>query len=66
MTVNIFNKYTTLWDWKKLETIEQEMNDIMKKIDKRKRRLRSPLNLDEKVLFLAERLRKKDTPRNLY
>ena len=66
MTVNIFKKYTTLWDWKKLETIEQEMNDIMKKIDKRKRRLRSPLNLDEKVLFLAERLRKKDTPGNLY
>ena len=30
-----------------------------KKIDRRKRKLRSPLNLDEKVLILSERLRKK-------
>ena len=36
------------------------------KIDKRKRKLRSPLNLDKKVLVLAERLRKKDAPGNLY
>ena len=36
------------------------------KIDRRKRTLRSPLNLDEKVLVLAERLEKKDAPGNLY
>ena len=36
------------------------------KIDRRKRKLRSPLNLDEKVLVLAERLKKQDTPGNLY
>ena len=36
------------------------------KLDKRKRNLRSPLNLDEKVLVLAERLKKKDAPGNLY
>ena len=36
------------------------------KIDKRKRTLRSPLNLEEKVLILAERLKKKDAPGNLY
>ena len=36
------------------------------KIDRRKRKLRSPFNLDEKVLILSERLRKKDTPGNLY
>ena len=36
------------------------------KLDKRKRKLRSPLNLDEKVLVLAERLKKKDAPYNLY
>ena len=36
------------------------------KIDRRKRTLRSPLNLDEKVLVLAERLKKKDAPGNLY
>ena len=29
------------------------------KIDKRKRKLRSPLNIDEKVLVLAKRLKKK-------
>ena len=36
------------------------------KLDKRKRKLRIPLNLDEKVLVLAERLKKKDAPGNLY
>ena len=36
------------------------------KIDRRKRTLRSPLNLDEKVLVFAERLKKKDAPGNLY
>ena len=36
------------------------------KLDKRKRKLRSPLNLEEKVLVLAERLKKKDAPGNLY
>ena len=55
----------------------QEIYDLMrlKKIGnnqtrnegyKRKRKLRSPLNLDKKVLVLAERLRKKDAPGNLY
>ena len=32
------------------------------KLDRRKRKLRSPLNLDERVLVLAERLKKKDAP----
>ena len=36
------------------------------KIDRRKRKLRSPLNLDEKVLVLAERLKKKDAPGSSY
>ena len=36
------------------------------KIDRRKRKLRCLLNLDEKVLVLAERLKKKDAPGNLY
>ena len=36
------------------------------KFDKRKTKLRSPLNLDKKVLVLAKRLRKKDAPDNLY
>ena len=36
------------------------------KLDRRKRKLRSSLNWDEKVLVLAERLKKKDAPGNLY
>ena len=35
-------------------------------IDRRKRTLRSLLNLDEKILVFAERLKKKDMPENLY
>ena len=34
------------------------------KTDRRKGTLRSPLNLDEKVLVLAERLKTKDAPGN--
>ena len=37
-----------------------------RKIERRRRKLRSPLNLDEKVLNLSERLRKKDAPGNIY
>ena len=36
------------------------------KLDRRKRKLRSPLNLDERVLVLAEILKNKDDPGNLY
>ena len=35
-------------------------------IDRRKRTLRSLLNLDEKILVFAERLKEKDMPENLY
>ena len=41
-------------------------NKYDQNIDRRKRTLRSPLNLDEKVLVLTERLEKKDAPGNLY
>ena len=37
-----------------------------RKINRRNRTLKSPLNLDEKGLVLAERLKKKDAPGNLY
>ena len=36
------------------------------KIDRRKRTLRSSLNLDKNVLVLAKKLKKKDAPGNLY
>ena len=41
-------------------------NNYNQKTDGRKRMLRSPLNLDEKDLVIAERLKKKDAPGNLY
>ena len=58
-----------IYDFVRLRKIEnnQMRNDkYNQKIDKRKRTLRSPLNLDEKVLVLAVRLKKKDAPENLY
>ena len=50
----------------KIETNKMRNDKYNQKIDRRKRKLRSPLNLDEKVLILSKRLRKKDAPGNLY
>ena len=61
--------FQELYDFMRIRKIEnnQIRNDkYNKKINRRKRKLRSPLNLDEKVLALAERLKTKDTPRNLF
>ena len=61
--------FQEIYDFVRLRNIEnsQMRNDKYdQKIDKRKRKLRSPLNLDQKVLVLAERLKKKDAPGNLY
>ena len=51
---------------RKIETNQSRNDQYNEKIDWRKRKLRSPLKIDEKVLVLAERLKKKDTPGNLY
>ena len=45
------------------QTINERYNE---KIDERKRKLRSSLNLNKKVLVLAKRLRKEDAPGNPY
>ena len=61
--------FQEIYDFIRLQKIEnnQTRNDkYNQKLDRRKRKLRSPLNLDEKVLVLAERLKKKDAPDNLY
>ena len=61
--------FQEIYDFVRLRNVEnsQMRNDKNdQKIDKRKRKLRSPLNLDQKVLVLAERLKKKDAPGNLY
>ena len=51
---------------RKIENNQTRTDKYNQELDKRKRKLRSPLNLDEKVLVLAERLKKKGTPGNLY
>ena len=51
---------------KKIENNQMRNNKYNQKIDRRERTLRSPLNLNEKFLVLAERLKKKDAPGNLY
>ena len=51
---------------KKIENNQMRKAKYDQKIDRRKKTLRSPLKLDEKVLVLAERLKKKDAPGNLY
>ena len=66
MMVNTFKNYMILWEYKKLKIIKWETINITKKLIEEKEKLRSPLNLDEKVLLLAERLKKKDAPGNLY
>ena len=61
--------FQEMYDFMRLAKIEnnQMRNDkLNQKIDKRKRKLRSPLNRDEKVLILPETLQKKDAPGNLY
>ena len=44
---------------KKIENNQMRNDKYDQNIDRRKRTLRDPLNLDEKVLVLAERLKKK-------
>ena len=66
---NYAKYFQEIYDFVRLRKIEnnQLRNDKYdQKIDKRKITLRSQLNLNEKVLVLAERLRKKDSPGNLY
>ena len=61
--------FQEIYDFVRLRKIEnnQMRNDKYdQKIDRRKRTLRSPINLHKKVLVLAERLKKKDAAGNFY
>ena len=51
---------------KKIGNNQSRNGKYNQKLHRRKRKLRSPLNVNEKVLILAERLKKKDAPSNLY
>ena len=65
MTVNISKKYMTLLRTIKIENNQLRNDKYDQKIDRSKITLRSPLNLDENILVLAKRLKKKDAPGNL-
>ena len=51
---------------RKIENNQTRNDKYNQKLDRRKRKLRGPLNLDKKVLVLAETLKKKGAPGNLY
>ena len=51
---------------RKIGNNQMRKNKYNQKLNRRKRELKSPLNLDERVLVLAERLKKKDATGNLY
>ena len=51
---------------KKVDNNQQRNAKYESKKDRRQRKLRNPLYLDEKVLVLAERLKKKDAPSKFY
>ena len=58
-----------MYDFLRVKKVDNARYHNMKyeaKKNKRQKRLRSPLFLDEKVLILAERLKKKDAPSKLY
>ena len=69
MNPNDVKYFQEIYDFMRIRKIEnnQMRNDkYNQKIDRRKRTLRSPLHLDEKVIVLAKRFKKKDAPGNLY
>ena len=61
--------FTEVYDFLRVRKIGTNQARNLKydlKKDKRKKQLRSPLNLGEKVLILAERIKKKDAPGFLF
>ena len=57
------------FDFYRIEKVDKNNKRIkryMMKKDANKRKLREPLNIGEKVLVLAERIKKKDAPGKLY
>ena len=64
--VKYFQEIYDFMRLRKIETNQSRNDQYSEKIDRRKKKLRSPLNIDEKVLVLAERLKKKDASGNLY
>ena len=66
---NIGEYFREVYDFVKLKKIKENKDRLQKydeKSDKRKKKLRNPLGIGEKILVLAERLKKKDAPGELY
>ena len=58
-----------MYDFLRVKKVDNNYHCTIKceaKKDRRQKKLRNPLYLDEKVLVLAERLKKKDTPSKFY
>ena len=63
------NVFKEIFDFYRLVKVSKAANRYERyneKIDRKKRKLREPLKLDEKVLILAERIKKKDAPGVLF
>ena len=66
---NTGKHFQEVYDFHRLIKVKESRDQTEKfdaKVDRRKKRLRDPLEVDEKVLVLAECLRKKDSPVRLY
>ena len=63
------NVFKEVYDFCRLTKITKAANRYERyneKIDQKERKLREPLKIDEKVLVLAERIKKKDAPGVLF
>ena len=62
------DKFREIYDFyglvKAKKNSDRTERNNLKKDNLNKRRLREPFNIGEKILILAERLKKKDAPRN--
>ena len=59
--------FRDIYDFLRVRKIETNQSRNLKyNLKKDRRKKQSPLNLEEKVLVLAERIRKKDAPGSLY
>ena len=62
-------EFTEIYDLHRLIKVKENKDRIQRhdlKIDSRKKRFRSPLEIGEKVFVLSERLKKKDAPGKFY
>ena len=62
-------EFQEIYDFHRISSIEKRQardNRYAQKIDSYRRKLRDPLNIDEKVFIISSRIRKKDAPGSFY